>query len=48
MIIEPHASISIRSQCELLGVNRSSYYHQPMGESAENLKYMRFIDEQYM
>lgn len=48
MIISPNSSISIRSQCKLLGVSRSNYYHHPIGESSENLKYMRFIDEQYM
>ncbi len=43
-----NSSISLRSQCELLGLNRSRYYHQPTGESAENLHYMRLIDKQYM
>jgi putative transposase len=41
-------SISISVQCDLLGIVRSSYYYQPTGESLENLKYMRIIDEQYM
>ena len=48
MIVEPNASLSIRSQCSLLGLNRSSYYYQPQGESLENLEYMRIIDEQYL
>lgn len=39
--------ISVRRQCELLGVNRSGLYYQPMGESEENLKLMRWIDEEY-
>ena len=42
-----HADISIRRQCELLGVNRTSLYYQPLGESQENLRLMRLIDEQY-
>jgi putative transposase len=42
-----HPAISIRRQCELLGVNRSGLYYQPLGESAENLKLMRLIDEEY-
>ena len=42
-----HAEISIRRQCELLGVNRSGLYYEPVGESAENLLYMRLLDEQY-
>ena len=39
--------ISVRRQCELLGVNRSGLYYQPVGESAENLTLMRLIDEEY-
>ena len=42
-----HAEISIRRQCELLGVNRAGLYYQPLGESAENLQFMRLLDEQY-
>lgn len=42
-----HPDISLRRQCELLGVNRSGLYYQPLGESAENLKLMRMIDEEY-
>jgi len=39
--------ISVRRQCELLGVNRSGLYYQPVGESEENLQLMRLLDEQY-
>jgi putative transposase len=42
-----HAEISVRRQCELLGVNRSSLYYQRLGESEENLRVMRLLDEQY-
>ena len=42
------AWLSVRRQCELLGLNRSSLYYQPTGESAENLRWMRRIDEQYL
>jgi putative transposase len=42
-----HAEISIRRQCELLGVNRSGLYYQRLGESEENLHVMRLLDEQY-
>jgi len=46
--VEPgQGQISVRRQCELLGVNRSGLYYQPMGESAENLHLMRLIDEEY-
>lgn len=50
-MIEPdHHDLSIRRQCELLDVVRSSYYHQGQHaeETAENLAYLRRIDEQYM
>ena len=42
-----HPEISVRRQCELLGVNRSGLYYQPVGESEENLRLMRLLDEQY-
>jgi putative transposase len=40
--------LSLRRQCELLGLNRSSLYYEPVGESEENLALMRLIDEQYL
>jgi putative transposase len=47
-LIEPdHPRISLRRQCALLGLNRSSLYYEPAGESAFNLSLMRLIDEQY-
>ena len=46
--MEPeHAEIRLRRQCELLGVNRSSLYYEPAGESPENLMLMRLIDQEY-
>jgi putative transposase len=42
-----HSEISVRRQCELLGVNRASLYYQPVSESKENLLLMRLLDEQY-
>ena len=41
------SEFSLRRQCELLGLNRSSLYYQPVGESEENLRLMRLLDEQY-
>ncbi len=38
----------MRRQCELLGLGRSSYYYEPVPESAANLKLMRQIDELYL
>jgi putative transposase len=37
----------VRRQCELLGLSRSSLYYEPAGETAENLRLMRLLDEQY-
>ena len=34
-------------QCGLLGLERSSYYYRPQPESAENLRYMRLLDQEY-
>ena len=42
-----HAELSVRRQCELLGLHRSSWYYQPALETAENLRLMRRLDEQY-
>ena len=39
--------MSLRRQCELLGLNRAGLYYRPVGESAENLALMRLLDEQY-
>jgi putative transposase len=39
---------SIRQQCELLSLNRSTWYYAAAVESAENLCLMRLIDEQYL
>jgi len=47
-MIEPdHQVLSIRRQCELISLPRSSYYREPMSESSENLVLMRLIDEEY-
>ena len=48
MIETNHPFLSVRRQCELLALNRSTLYDQPSGESAENLHLMRLIDEQYL
>lgn len=48
-LVEPgHSQISIRRQCDLLGLNRASYYYQAASESPLNLKLMRLIDEYYL
>ena len=48
MLIErSHRDLSIARQCALLGLARSSLYYAPRGESEENLRRMRLIDEAY-
>ena len=47
MVDRDYAEISIRRQCELLDVNRSGLYYRHLGESEENLRLMRLLDEQY-
>ena len=48
LIEENGAAISIRRQCELVGLNRASYYYAAASETTENLQLMRLLDEQYM
>lgn len=48
MVEQDHPDLSIRRQCGLLKLHRSSYYRGPRGESEENLKLMRLIDEEYL
>jgi len=47
MIKASHPLLSIRRQCELVGLNRASFYRQPNGETPMNLQLMREIDEVY-
>jgi putative transposase len=42
-----HPEISVRRQCELLGVNRSGLYYEAASETEKNLALMRLLDEQY-
>lgn len=47
-LVDPgHDRISIRRQCELLGINRSRYYYTPATESELNLQLMKMIDKTY-
>lgn len=49
MMIEPtQATLSIRRQCDLLGLHRGTYYYQPAVETALNLELMRVIDQEYV
>ena len=42
-----HEAISLQRQCELLGLARASYYYEGVAVSAENLRLMNLLDEQY-
>ena len=42
--VEPNVGISMRRQCELLAVTRSSMYYEPVAPDAEELAVMRQID----
>jgi putative transposase len=47
-MIEPgYPELSIRRQCELVGLNRATFYYAPATESEFNLHLMRLIDVQY-
>lgn len=48
MVCTTHKKMSISEQCEALSIHRSGLYYQPVGESEQNLHYMRLIDEQYL
>jgi putative transposase len=47
MIERGNPQISVRRQCALVGLNRSSLYYPPAQETEENLLLMRLIDQQY-
>lgn len=47
MIQIGHQSLSVRRQCDLLGIDRSGLYYEPAGPDAEDLILMRLLDEQY-
>ena len=46
--MEPgHPELSVRRQCELLGLPRATYYYEPCPETEDNLRLMALIDEEY-
>ncbi len=48
MIERNKEKISVKRQCELLGVSRASLYYQPVSASPTDLVLMRLLDEQYL
>lgn len=47
-LVKPRILLSMRRQCELLGVSRSSLYYQPVGQDPEELAMMRRMDETHL
>ena len=45
---QDHPRLSVRRQCSLLSLTRSTLYYQPRGETAENLAFMAIIDRQFL
>jgi len=43
-----YEQLSVVRQCALVSISRSSFYYQPVGETAENLALMRVIDAQFL
>jgi putative transposase len=48
MIEHEGSALSVAGQCRALGIHRSGLYYTARQESAENLRIMRMLDEQYM
>ena len=48
LVSHDDSGLSICRRCELIGLNRSTFYLPPAVESEENLRLMRLIDEQYL
>ena len=48
LVDKGHPKVSIRKQCKLLAVARSSVDYQPVGESQEDLDFKRILDEIYL
>ena len=47
-LVEANTEVSMRRQCELLGVNRSSLYYEPVEPDSEELSLMRRMDELHL
>jgi len=47
LIDKNHPELSVADQCQLLGLARSNYYHEPLGETLLNIQLMHRLDELY-
>lgn len=47
-MVDPKEKLSVRAQCQLLNLSRSGIYYTPVGESEENISFMRLLDERYL
>jgi putative transposase len=47
LYISDNEKLSVRRQCDLVEISRSTVYYKPMGESQENLQIMRLMDEEF-
>jgi putative transposase len=47
-MINTDSKLSVKAQCDLLGLHRSGLYYQPTGQTEENLRLMRLLDQRYL
>lgn len=47
-MVDSEDQLSVRTQCEILGINRSGLYYNTVGETSENLNIMRLLDAHFM
>ena len=48
LVVASHPRLSLKNQCELLGVTRSLMYYKPKGESPLNEQLMKSIDRYFL
>jgi len=48
LVVASHPRLSLKKQCELLGVSRTHMYYKPRGESALNEQLMKYIDRYFL
>jgi putative transposase len=47
-LVESCQELSLRRQCELVGISRSGFYYEAVVESPDNLAFMRRLDELHL